>query len=56
MHNSICIALYTQSYQGLNRSIVALDFYKQSFTEDIPQAQGISVPIFGENCLDTPLT
>lgn len=43
-------------WQGLTQSIILLNRTTQPFTEDTPQAQGISVPSFRESCVHTLLT
>ncbi len=51
--NTTYVVLSGQLRQELLKSIIVLDLYTQTSTADIPQAQGISVPIFGENCPGT---
>jgi len=56
MHNIPYSALAMHLQQGPDARIVACNLSWQFSTEDTPQAQGISVPIFGENCPSKPLT
>ncbi len=56
MCTTLCNTLLIQLQQGPTMSIVALDLSWQSSIEDTPQAQGMHMPIFGEDCLSKPLT
>ena len=48
MYTTLATALPKLAQQGPTMSIV--DFCWQSSIANTPQAQGISVPIFGEDC------
>ena len=50
MHKIIHNVLPILLQQGLTMSIAAHDFARHSFMEDTPQAQGMSIPIFGKDC------
>ncbi len=50
MHKTIYNMLSILVQQGLTMSIAAHDFARHSSMEDTPQAQGMSIPIFGKDC------